>query len=322
MTDRIPDIRFFDFEFRLLHVENRFLSSNWNVYYNDIGNFEAHFDLSSDVLPVIMENHFMIAVQGNHAAVVVGKSLGDDVTVYGRTCNWLLTKRVTNAFVENGSKTLFEVVSQKVKEAFPEAEVVIGDPVSTSLVSAEQSDKCEAFEVIQALLEQEKLGHEIQFDFPRSRFVFRVLKGNDNPQVFSTSNRNAYDAAMSSETLETLTHGLYKQKTENGEVWKEAVLQTPEVSLLKWVGIVSAGSESEAISALAKARETNHVQGKTAGVSFGTDYALGDIVTFQHQAGKYRYSARKRIAGVNLWYESGNIGEEPIFDDVDETETK
>ncbi len=214
MNKAIPDIRFYDFEFQLLHVENHFISSNWNIYYNDIGNFESHFDLASDTLPIIMYHDYIIAVQGRHAAIIVGKNLGSDLTVYGRTCNWLLTKRVVDEFNEE-TKTIDDWMTKLVKEEFEERLVIFdGNAEYTSEVTAERSSKDETFKLVQEILAQKNLGHELQFDFSYSRFVFQILKGNKNPLVISTANRNAYDVTVSSDILDMYTEGFYKPKGE------------------------------------------------------------------------------------------------------------
>ena len=45
------------------------------------------------------------------------------------------------------------------------------------------------------------------------------------------------------------------------------------------------------------------------------DYQLGDVVRIQKETGGLRRDFSKRITGVDIWYESNNIGEQPIFDD-------
>ena len=117
MSSKISDIRFFDFNFNLIHTENEFLSSNWTVYYNDIGTFEAHFDLNSDTLPIVMENDYLVAVQGGLSAIIVGKKVSDELIIYGRTCNWLLTKRITDSF-DSTTATIDALLTEKVRQAF------------------------------------------------------------------------------------------------------------------------------------------------------------------------------------------------------------
>lgn len=409
MNTTIPDIRFYDFNFKLIHVENQFLSSNWNICYNDIGTFEAHFDLESDTLPVVMDSDYLVVVQGVLSAIITGKKLGDDLAVFGRTCNWLLTKRVTDAFdATNGAAD--QLVYTKVQEAFFDSPVIRGDAIPLlPPITMERTEKCETFSFVQECLKQQGLGHEMRFNFAEKEWIFQIRNGNkNNPLVISTVNRNAYDVVMDSDSLNLCTDGWYKQKYQNMGEWdpqvnllldsdgntisgtsitngtaanpipsnfakcwkvrfkqnstytsyvkfgvrlypgdfvvcdnKTGILKkadktdpfwvkisksSPVINILRWESLLSGGSESEAFLELNNARITDGIQGKTVGVRFGNedeykrnecDYTLGDIVLVEWQSGTYKKRARKRIVGVNLWYETGNIGEEPVFEDVE-----
>jgi hypothetical protein len=317
MNGAIPDIRFYDFNFNLLHMENQFISSNWSVFYNDIGNFEAHFDLGSDTLPVIMDNNYIAAVQGEMSAIIVGKKLGNDLTVYGRTCNWLLTKRVTGAFGEI-TETVCDLVNGKVEDAFSRypsdfSVEVVTDVSDTPTVTTSRNEKCETFKLVQELLKQERLGHKMIYNSKENKWVFQVIKGNEyNLLVISAANRNVYDITMDWDLLDLYTEGVYKQG--------EGVITNPNIppngEALHWVKLLSASGPGEALAELNNAVCVNKIQCKTNSVYFGNDYELGDVVTVQYQVGQYKYSEKKRIAGINIWYESGNTGEEPVFEDL------
>lgn len=410
MSTKIPDISFFDFEFKLLHTENEFLSSNWTIHYNDIGTFEAHFDLKSDTLPIVMDNDYLVAVQGNLSAIIVGKKVADELIIYGRTCNWLLTKRITDAFASTTDK-IDVLLNTKLQEAFSDSPLVAINTISNlPTITASRDDKCETFSFVQESLQLAGLGHKLDFDPVGLLWNFQILKGNEsNPLVISTVNRNAYDVSIESDLLKLCTEGWYKRKYQNigewdpqenalldsegniisgtgitsgsdsapilsnfGKCWKvqfrqnsnytsykrfgillypgdfvvcdntngilkkadkadtfwaKASVSSSNTGILRWENLLSANSESEAISALYHMQGTNEIQGKTAGVHFGNeeeyqsnqcDYTLGDIVSVEWQSGNYKKRARKRIIGVNLWYETGNIGEEPIFEDIEE----
>lgn len=408
MSNKISDIRFFDFDFKLLHTENEFLSSNWTVYYNDIGTFEAHFDLKSDTLPIVMENSFLVAVQGNLSAVIVGKKVTDELIIYGRTCNWLLTKRVTDAFASTTDK-IDVLLNTKVQEAFSDSPLVTESTFSNlPTLTASRDDKCETFSFVQECLQMANLGNTLEFDPINSKWIFKILKGNeDNPLVISTVNRNAYDISMECELLNLCNEGWFKKQYQNmgewdpqanalldsdgntisgtgiangtqdspipsnfGKCWKVQFKQgstytsyaqfgvrlypgdfvvcdnekgilkksdkadtywtkisipSANTGILRWESLLSCDNENEAVTALYNTRGTNKILGKTVGVYCGNyeeyrdnqcDYTLGDIVSVEWQSGNYKKRAKKRIVGVNLWYEPENIGEEPIFEDV------
>ena len=410
MSSKISDIRFFDFNFNLIHTENEFLSSNWTIYYNDIGTFEAHFDINSDTLPVVMENNYLVAVQGDLSAVVVGKKVTDELVIYGRTCNWLLTKRITDAF-DSTTATIDALLTEKVRQAFSDVtNFEVNSIPNLPTITVSRDDKCETFSLVQECLQSASLGHTLEFDPVNSLWIFKILKGNENnPLVISTVNRNAYDISTESDLLNLCNEGWYKRKYQNmgewdpganallnsdgkplsgtgiasgtesspvpsnfGKCWKvqfnqnatylsyakfgfrlypgdfvvcdnengilkksdkadtfwvKVPKQSPQEGILRWESLLSASSENEALLELYNAQSTNGIQGKTVGVRFGSeeeyqnngcDYTLGDVVSVEWQNGNYKKRAKKRIIGVNLWYEPGNIGEEPIFEDIRE----
>ena len=120
--------------------------------------------------------------------------------------------------------------------------------------------------------------------------------------------------------------GILKKADKTDPFWVKISKSSPVINILRWESLLSGGSESEAFLELNNARITDGIQGKTVGVRFGNedeykrnecDYTLGDTVLVEWQSGTYKKRARKRIVGVNLWYETGNIGEEPVFEDVE-----
>ena len=48
----MEDMRLYDYDARLIHINN--IIARLGFYYNKIGTFEAHFDLNSNILPVVM----------------------------------------------------------------------------------------------------------------------------------------------------------------------------------------------------------------------------------------------------------------------------
>lgn len=328
---KVPDIRFFDFNFNLLHVENEFTCSSWTVYYNDIGTFEAHFDVKSDVLPIVMENSYLVAVQGNLSAIITGKKLTDELVIYGRTCNWLLTKRITDAFAST-NEAIADLICTKVCEAFSDSPIdTISISSEASEIAVNRDDKCETFSLVQESLQLEGLGHRLEFVPECSKWIFRILKGNENnPLVISTINQNAYDVSFESDSLKLCTEGLYKNNTQSeegtNETW-ETISDTPQKSgILRWQGLLSAKSESEAYAELYNTKTTNKIIAKTINLCFGNeaeyendtcDYTLGDVISVEWQIGNYKKRLRKRIVGVNLWFEPENIGEEPVLEDIE-----
>ena len=62
----------YDFEFHLLLAEKGIIRSRWIVYYNDVGTFEAHLPVTSELCQIISENPYLVIKQHGLSAVVVG----------------------------------------------------------------------------------------------------------------------------------------------------------------------------------------------------------------------------------------------------------
>ena len=90
----MKDIRFYDFDFNLVYIISDWISLNWELKYNGVGTFELQLPPLSGIIQFLEEQEHLVAVQGDRQAIITGRRLEDDITIYGRTPNWLLTKRL------------------------------------------------------------------------------------------------------------------------------------------------------------------------------------------------------------------------------------
>ena len=120
-------------------------------------------------------------------------------------------------------------------------------------------------------------------------------------------------------------NGILKKSDKADTFWAEISTSSLNTGISRWEGLLSGNNEIEASLALYNKQGTHKIKGKTVGVRYGTyeeyidnqcDYTLGDIISVEWQSGNYKERTKKRIIGVNLWYEPENIGEEPIFEDI------
>ena len=331
---------------KLLHIEHDIISSNWTVQYNAVGTFEAHFSLNSDIVPVIMQNEYLIAVQGDKQAILTGKQVSSDFAVFGKTLNWLLTRRTTAKFLQRtGSPE--ELAKQIAQEAFYPADNERAFERVTNfeyLISASsgmtidfwRNTQNETEKVVSECLDRANLGHRITLDIKRNKWVFEIIQGSALPLIISDSNRNAYNSEFTEDLQDYYTCGWFEADAPKSEtqsdssgtteetpsttedtsstIWTFLPGDDPKSGIYCWEGVLSGRSESEAVSDLAKKSAIDQkIQANTRGLVLGKDYQLGDLVKFQFSAGSYLVTAEKRITGVNIWYENNNIGEQPVF---------
>ena len=264
----MEDIRFYDFEFNLLHIENFFISSNWSFYYSNIGQFEAHFDLDSDTVPIIMNHEYVVVVQGDKAAIVTGKMLAEDLAVFGRTCNWILTRRTTPKFGHRMG-TAVTLARNILADAFgdiPNFIVEAGGPESKE-IEFWRNTAHPTFEVVKDCLDNDKIGHEVLFDIQNKQWRFRMTRGVFRPLMVSESNRNAYETEYSGDLLDYYTGGWYEQPLKDEGEW-DAYNNLPRLYNFEPINYKSAYKVSQ------------------AGYWSGINFAKGDYLVFKNPDGK------------------------------------
>ena len=218
----MQDVRVYDFEFNLLHIEHDISSCNWSLYDNEIGTFEMHYALHSPLTKVAAENRYLVAVQGEKQAIITGKQFGTEGILYGRTCNWILTRfcvcecfdtnvlketgeiqnidaqSVCMYLVRNGMGDIPEFVCEENSEA------VFGE------VYLESSRASTVFELVQKCMKQEGGGHRVYFDVKSKKWRFFLTQGKLLPVVLSEESRNAYDLTYMTDLQELFVGGYFE----------------------------------------------------------------------------------------------------------------
>lgn len=303
----------YDFEFNLLLVETGIIKSRWVVYYNDVGTFEAHLPITSDLTRIISENRYLVVKQHGLSAIIVGKELGDELVLYGRTCNWLLTKRIT---AERASAKVYPgtVAKDMVQEAFSDVDNFV---IETAPKGTEVEFECRqntTLKLVRDCLELSNLGHELCFNDKTKNWEFRVLEGIENELILSEAHQNAYDTKISWDILDLATCGVYEKKTSNGYTSAKITGDSDKTGIYRWEAELLGETENEARMNLEKLTHKNKISLTTEDVFWKKDYALGDVVRLQIIKGDYRTTEKKRVSGVEITTRQGEYSEQPIFE--------
>ena len=182
-------LRLYDFEFNLLEVENNVIKAKWAVYYNGIGSFEVHLPLTSKLAKVVVDNRYLVAVWDRFSAIIVGFEMTDELVLFGRTCNWLLSKRISPGVVQT---TAFpgKYAAEIALSAFSDTEnFVLGSVPESQEESIEYSDG-QTSKIVADCLALGGLGHEVCFDIKNKRWVLNILKGDENDQQNNNTTTN------------------------------------------------------------------------------------------------------------------------------------
>ena len=303
----------YDFEFNLLLTETGIISSRWVVYYNDVGTFEAHLPITSELTRIVSQNQYLVVKQHGLSAIIVGKELGDELVLYGRTCNWLLSKRITP------KKSIRTVYSGE--EAGEIVQTAFSDIDNFAILNTPQGEKvdfecrqCETIDALKDCLKLSNLGHELCFNEKTENWEFSILEGKESELILSEAHKNAYNTKISSDILDLATCGVYDKKTDDGYISTKITADSEKTGVYRWEAMLFGETENEARLSLEKLAVKNEISLTTNDISWKKDYALGDIVRLQIIKGAYRTTEKKRVRGVEIITRQGEYSEQPIFE--------
>lgn len=316
----MSELRFYDWDLNLLGSVKA-LSSNWTVYGNAVGTFQAKISYTHELFEKIMNERYIIAAQGNEQAIITGKDVRTG-TVFGRTLNFLLTKRTHSAFsLETNTNLIAEFV---IKEAFAD-EIEAGifevkESDTTAFTNAEifeLASRAECLKTVADILEREGACHKLYIDFETKKWIFEVYKGITRDFTLSEDDLTAYEPNYTEDALSYCNGGWYTQKaTSEDEEDMDIYVSTAaadETLLKRWECTLPGSNETEAKSALAEKTWTKKITSKTRKKKHGIDYEIGDKLKIKFKKGTWKTTGVLTVSGVNKWYENNDIGEQPIF---------
>lgn len=390
----MEDVRIYDFACNLLHIEHNIASCNWTFYENDIGTFEMHFPLSSKLTKIVAENRYLVAVQGTKQAIVIGQQFLNEGVLYGRSCNWLLTRfciatpfNTDSLFDEKiiaakDAQTVCKYLMEQGMNGVSEFVFEENNAAEFDEVFLENSEVVSVFCLVQDVMHQAGGGHRLKLDVAGKRWVFSLTTGKTLPVTLSEDSRNIYETEYCEDRQNLFSGGYYKQKIENKGTW-DVYANSPalynyqsenyatgyRVSLSEretgyesfnrfgidfrngdyivckrkdgewekaydldgftehiepalsgiyaWETMLDGQILAEAEKDLAKRDSVKKITVKTRDFIFERDYFLGDSVMQRLEKGTFTSDVVRKITGVNLWYEVGDVGEQPIFSEED-----
>ncbi len=223
----MTDLLFYDFEFNLLADIPRAVSVNFEKKYCGFGVAEVHFSIAeAKVLELLQKNSYMFFKYGEDFAIVTGWKTGEDIAVYGRTPEWLLTRRGIEAFAETG-KAAADIAVIAVRKAAGDCVAVTEVSSLGETISFSTDGVRVLYDVITEILEPQGLGFEITPDISEKKFNFKVYSGDEQSCIISLSNRTAYDLIYTVEKQDMVTaSGWYERRFEDMGDWN-AIANSP-----------------------------------------------------------------------------------------------
>lgn len=227
----MEDVRIYDFEFNLLHIEHDILSCNWSFFENDIGNFEMHFHPESALTKIVFENRFLVAVQGEKQAIITGRQLGQEAVLYGRSCNWILTRFCvgelidTNALFEAGviqskdAKTICSYLVDHWMEGVQNFEFLCETEDGFGDVCLQEKHLATVFDLVRNCMKQAHGGHKVYFNVVDKIWELYLTKGRELSLVISEDNHNIYEWEYTSDLQDLFFCGYYEQPLTDKGQW-------------------------------------------------------------------------------------------------------
>ncbi len=304
---------FYDYEFNLLSCQQKVKSVRWTLYYNDIGSFEAHLPLESEMTEIAGKNSYIVVCDGDKSAIITGVQMNSELVLYGRSCNWLLSKRI---MAPQGSKTgdAGAICTNAVLSVFSDVENFAAEEwEQRGSVVFDKSDSCTAAEYVKECLDMDKLGHCVDFDVKNKRWIFKILCGKRLDLIISEANKNAHDTRLEQDILDAATCGYYEAEAD-GESRRVLYNPSEQSGIYRWEAQLTAKSAEEAVSELVAMKKCSSVSLTTRGIICGRHYCLGDTLRVQTTKGSFRTTCIKRIVGAEI--RTGAVREEyPILED-------
>ncbi len=262
------DIRFYDLNFNLLHIESRYLSFSYTEKLCDTGSFEIHLTRgnTADTLPLPCAVYF-----GGFCGILTGRRLSSDTALFGKTADFLLSKRICPVCTfESGSVTdIMQSLTASHLSDFAEF-IPCGDAKIS--LPFEISSPTPLSRVFQKLCAGG--GFFLEFDLSAKKYVLRNIICRDNPAVFSADRGNASDIVITENITSYATCGLW-----NGTFITSADAE----GAYRWEAVLEGEDESGAVASLTEKKPVRTVCAGINGMTYRRDYFLGDI--FRNNAG-------------------------------------
>ena len=236
----MSELRFYDYEFRPIAIENNIISVYETVYFNKIGIFEARLNPYSKAFLKIINEPYLLVEDEGRLFVVTAKQADDVCTVYARTPNWFLSKRICTPFT---SKRLFEMGDVEAKTVESIAKYLInkhfGQDYGNFLVQGETEAEEEIdfrrivlnplSDVISELLDTAKAGHEVYYDKTQKRWIFKILSGRESSLIIGESQKNTVSSKYIDNSLSFANVGIFEKSYEDMGSW-DASVNEPKLS--------------------------------------------------------------------------------------------
>ncbi|MBQ3181750.1 MAG: hypothetical protein IJB50_03225 [Clostridia bacterium] len=239
---QLGDLRLYNRDFKLLSILPKYLSANWEIKFKEFGLGEIEFEKTDEIVSLLTENKYLFLFQGDIQAIITGYKIGETVTVFLRTLEWLLTKYTVEKFevkdlmnVASGTTFTISMLLEYILSTYlhPDFNVEFsGIKEDVSDVSDFVSENLETvYSVVRKILSDDKYGFRFFLDTDQKRFVFLLLLAKENENILLCDEyKTAYESEYSFDLQEEISGGVFYQSVKNMGKW-DAENNEPQLSI-------------------------------------------------------------------------------------------
>ncbi len=253
---KFEDIRIYDRDFELLTVLPKYISVNWEIKFKEFGSGEIELEKTDEMVEILLSNQYLFLMQNHIQSIVTGYKIGETITIFTRTLEWLLTKFLVKPFAVRDLKGLYSGVWSETRlvtyilENFLHQDFsikVAGENDETDADDFELTKVEDIYSVIRNVLKSEKTGFKLIRDFEGSCFKFFILSANENQDIvicdeYKTSYNSEYNHDIQSEATGTVYfHSIKNMGKWNGSTNSPELTVNPD-NYGKYYTVSEAGS--------------------------------------------------------------------------------
>lgn len=307
------ELIFYDYEFNPLGR-----AMGIDIYrkelYNGVGSFEAEIDMAGPMAAELMERNYTVVLWDGLQSVVTSVRAAErdgTLKIYGRTPNWLLSRRACPNFPRR-TGTPFVLAHGLVDEVWGDCVAVgPGRELKAEEITFWRDVYNPLSEVVTDCLDRIGAGHRVVFDVKKKEWRFETYMGERRKLMFATDRRNAADMTYSRSLLDHFNGGFYTTDEES-RIWNE--IPSDREGIYRWTARLTGSGASSAESELKKKKIENKVDFNVQGLIRGADYELGDLVYGSQFFGKKPVTNELRVTAVERWASFNDSGERPLLE--------
>lgn len=235
------DIRIYDKDFKLLTILPKYIAVNWEIKFSEFGLGEIELEKTEEILKLLTENEYLFLFQGDIQSIVTGYKVGETITIFTRTLEWLLTKFVVTEFtvkelmdtvysgVWSGTKLVEHILNNNLPKAFNLVFTGL-ESDKTDMTDFVLKGVSDVYSVITSIITDKKTGFKFYVDTDTKKFTFKMVTATDNTNTMLCDEyRTSYESEYSYDIQDEASGGAFYHAVTNMGRW-DAELNSPELS--------------------------------------------------------------------------------------------